>query len=133
MIDQGGGAIVNIGSGAGWGKPNMAAYSASKGGVFALSAAMAHDHVDDGIRINVVVPGGGGMVTGMSLGRRGGDAEQILQGATNSAAGRPAEPDDVAKAVAYLLSDDAAAVSGTIIDVGCFSHQGGPAPKKPDA
>ncbi|MCY1243812.1 hypothetical protein D9M72_568470 [compost metagenome] len=39
MKRQGGGAIVNIGSGAGYGKPNMAAYAASKGAILALSTA----------------------------------------------------------------------------------------------
>ena len=41
MVRAGGGAIVNIGSGAGYGKPNMAAYAASKGAIVALSMAMA--------------------------------------------------------------------------------------------
>src|SRR6201992_1568396 len=52
MIAQGGGSIVNIGSGAGWGKPNMAVYSASKGGVVALSAAMASDLFHQRIPVN---------------------------------------------------------------------------------
>lgn len=125
MIKQGGGAIVNIGSGSGWGKPNMAAYSASKGGIFALSQALAYDHIGDGVRVNTVVPGGGGMVTGMSLGRRDGDVEQIKKGAALNAAGRPTEPEDVANAVAFLLSKEAVAISGTVIDVGCFASQGG--------
>jgi NAD(P)-dependent dehydrogenase (short-subunit alcohol dehydrogenase family) len=43
LIARGGGAMVMIGSGAGWGKPNMAAYAASKGGLFALAAALAYD------------------------------------------------------------------------------------------
>lgn len=126
MIERGGGAIVNVGSGAGWGKPNMAAYAASKGGLFALSAAMAYDHLCDRIRVNTVVPGGGGIVTGMSLGRVGGDRDKLGQGAPGTAAGRPATPQDVAHAVAFLLSDAAEAISGTVLDVGCFSHQGGP-------
>ena len=125
MIKQGGGSIVNIGSGSGWGKPNMAAYSASKGGIFALSAALAYDHIQDGVRVNTVVPGGGGMVTGMSLGRRDGDVELIKNGAALNAAGRPTEPEDVANAVVFLLSKEAAAISGTVIDVGCFASQGG--------
>ena len=62
MLEAGGGAIVNIGSGAGWGKPNMAAYAASKGGVHTLSAAMAYDFLHAGIRVNTVIPGGGGIV-----------------------------------------------------------------------
>ena len=77
MIAQGGGSIVNIGSGAGWGKPNMAVYSASKGGVAALSTAMAYDFFHHRIRVNTVIPGGGGIVSGMSLGRAGGDAARF--------------------------------------------------------
>ncbi len=128
MIEAGDGAIVNIGSGSGWGKPNMAAYSASKGGVFALGAALAYDHLADGIRVNTVVPGGGGFPSGMSLGRRGGDKDLIERTATHNPAGRATAPEDVAKAVAYLLSDDAEAITGTVLDVGCFAGQGGPIP-----
>jgi len=131
MIAAGGGAIINIGSGAGWGKPNMAAYSASKGGLFALGAAMAHDFLHHGIRVNTVVPGGGGIVSGMSLGRVGGDITRLGQGAPGTAAGRPATGDDIANVVAFLISPEAEAISGTVIDVGCFAHQGGPVPPKP--
>lgn len=131
MIRAGGGSIVNVGSGAGWGKPNMAAYSASKGGMFALSAAMAYDFLHDGIRVNTVVPGGGGIVSGMSLGRVGGDLSRLGRGAPGSVAGRPVSGDDMANVVAFLLSPDAETISGTVIDVGCFFHQGGPVPAKP--
>ena len=131
MIAAGGGAIVNIGSGAGWGRLNMAAYSASKGGLFALGAAMAYDFLHQRIRVNTVVPGGGGIVTGMSLGRVGGDMTRLGAGAPGTAAGRPATGDDVANAVAFLISPEADAISGTVIDVGCFAHQGGPVPAKP--
>ena len=130
MIRQGGGAIINIGSGAGWGKPNMLAYAASKGGVFALGAALAYDHFHDHIRVNTIVPGGGGIVTGMSLGRVGGDLQQLDRGAVGTVAGRSASPADIESAVAFLLSDEAAAISGAVLDVGCFSHQGGPIPRK---
>lgn len=131
MIGQGGGRIVMVGSGAGWGKPNMAAYAASKGGIFALAASLAYDHFHDGIRVNTVIPGGGGIVSGMSLGRVHGDRDKLGRGAPGTAAGRVATGEDLAKAVAFLLSDDAETISGTIIDVGCFAHQGGPIPAKP--
>jgi NAD(P)-dependent dehydrogenase (short-subunit alcohol dehydrogenase family) len=132
MVRGGGGAIVNIGSGAGYGKSNMAAYSASKGAIVALSMAMAYDHFHDKVRVNVAIPGGGGIVSGMSVGRTGGDTEAFRRRpAPGTAAGRPATGHDLAKAVAFLLSDDAATISGTIMDVGCFSHQGGPVPPKP--
>jgi NAD(P)-dependent dehydrogenase (short-subunit alcohol dehydrogenase family) len=127
MIEQGGGRIVNIGSGSGWGKPNMFAYSTSKGGIFAFSAALAYDYFHQHIRVNTVVPGGGGMPTGMSLGRVGGDPAKL--GGPGTAAGRPANGADIANAVAFLISPEAETISGTVIDVGCFSHQGGPIPQ----
>jgi NAD(P)-dependent dehydrogenase (short-subunit alcohol dehydrogenase family) len=132
LIAQGGGAIVNIGSGAGYGKPDMAVYAASKGAVLALTTAMAYDHFHQHVRVNLAIPGGGGIVSGMSVGRFGGDAEVFRQRkAAGTAAGRPATGRDLANAVAFLLSDDAATVSGTVIDVGCFAHQGGPVPPRP--
>ena len=131
MARAGGGAIVNIGSGAGYGKPNMAAYSASKGGIVALSMAMAYDHFHDRVRVNVAIPGGGHIVSGMSVGRFGGDADAFLRKpAPGTPAGRPATGRDLANAVAFLLSDEAATISGTVLDVGCFAHQGGPVPPK---
>ncbi|WP_024510484.1 SDR family oxidoreductase [Bradyrhizobium sp. ARR65] len=131
MIRQGGGSIVNIGSGAGWGKPNMAVYSASKGGLVALGAATAYDFLHHRVKINTVIPGGGGIVSGMSLGRAGGDRSKVGLGAPGTAAGRPATGDDIANVVAFLLSPEAEAISGAVIDVGCFAHQGGPVPAKP--
>lgn len=132
MARAGGGSIVNIGSGAGYGKPNMAAYAASKGAIVALSMAMAYDHFHDHVRVNVAIPGGGGIVSGMSVGRMGGDVDAFTRKpAPGTAAGRPATGRDLANAVAFLLSDEAAAISGTVIDVGCFAHQGGPIPFKP--
>jgi NAD(P)-dependent dehydrogenase (short-subunit alcohol dehydrogenase family) len=131
MIKMGGGAIVNVGSGAGWGKPNMAAYSASKGGLVALGTATAYDFLHHRIRVNTVVPGGGGIVTGMSLGRVGGDSSRFGRGAPGTAAGRAVNGEDVANVVAFLMSPEAETISGTIIDVGCFANQGGPVPTKP--
>ena len=127
-----GGSIVNIGSGAGYGKPNMAAYASSKGAIVALSMAMAYDHFHDHVRVNVAIPGGGGIVSGMSVGRFGGDVDAFLRKpAPGTAAGRPVTGRDLSNAVAFLLSDDAATISGSVIDVGCFAHQGGPIPPKP--
>lgn len=132
LIRAGGGSIVNIGSGAGYGKPNMAAYASSKGAILALTMAMAYDHFHDRVRVNLAIPGGGGIVSGMSVGRIGGDVDAFVRKPVpGTAAGRPATGRDLAHAVAFLLSDDAATISGTVIDVGCFAHQGGPVPPKP--
>jgi len=115
-----GGAIVNIGSGAGWGKAGILAYCSSKGGVFAFSSALAYDHLADRIRVNVVVPGPqteSGMV---EIAREEGREMAPYQTAT----GRQTRPEDIANAVNFLLSDEAAQISGTVVDVGAFSHQG---------
>ncbi len=121
MRAQGGGAIVNIGSGAAWGKPGQAAYGASKGGLAALSAALAYDHLADKIRVNLVVPGPATTSSGMV-------EAMIAAGHTppppRTASGRPTTAQDIARAVAFLLSDDASQISGTILDVGTFAGQG---------
>jgi NAD(P)-dependent dehydrogenase (short-subunit alcohol dehydrogenase family) len=122
MIEQGGGAIVNIGSGSGWGKPNLLAYCASKGGVYALSMALAYDHLHDHIRVNMVIPGGG-VITGMNEG-----TARVQYSGKNTVTGTNTETFDIANAVAFLTSQEAHQISGTIIDVGCFSLQGGPIP-----
>lgn len=129
IVSAGGGSVVNIGSGSGWGKPNMLAYAVSKGGIFALSAALAYDFFKDRIRVNTVVPGGGGIVTGQSMFREQG-AAMAASGAIGTAAGRVATGEDIGRVVAFLLSPDAEVISGAVIDVGAFSHQGGPVPRK---
>ena len=129
MEKVGGGSIVNIGSGAGWGKPNMAAYAASKGGIISLTMAMAYDHFHSHIRVNAAIPGGGGIISGMSVGRLGGDVDTLIRKpVSGTVAGRPATGKDLAYAVAFLLSKEAETISGTVIDVGCFANQGGPIP-----
>lgn len=130
MKTGGGGSIVIVGSGAGWGKPNMAAYAASKGGLVALSSALAYDHFHDHIRSNVVIPGGGGIVSGMSVGRVGGDVRNLSRTVPGTVAGRVANGRDLAAAVRFLVSEDSSVVSGTVLDVGCFANQGGPVPAK---
>lgn len=115
MIRNRGGSIINIGSGAGWGRPNLAAYAASKGGVFGLSAALAHDHLADHIRVNVLVPGGA-VVSGMTEG----NDERLYQAAQRAVAGRNVTPQDIAGGVAFLLSDDAAQITGAVLEVGGF-------------
>lgn len=128
MAKAGGGRIVNVGSGAGYGKPNMAAYATTKGGLLAFAASMALDHFRDGIAVNTVIPGGGGIKAGMSMGRVGGDVDKLRANAVGTVAGRYMEGEDLARAIAFLMSDDADTISGTVIDVGCFAHQGSSTP-----
>jgi len=131
FIEQGGGSIINVGSGAAYGKAGMAAYSASKGGLLALTMAMAYDHFHERVRVNMVIPGGGGIVTGMSAGRFGGDIHKFLnRPILGSVAGRAVNGVDLAATADFLISRDAEAITGTVIDVGSFAHQGGPVPPK---
>jgi len=116
---------VNIGSGAGHGKANMAAYAASKAAVHALTMSMSRDHFDDHVRVNTVIPGGGGIASGISLARSGLTAEEYLRlPHRGSVSGSPVTPADVGAVVAFLMSDGARTISGTVIDVGCMAGQG---------
>jgi NAD(P)-dependent dehydrogenase (short-subunit alcohol dehydrogenase family) len=129
MIERGGGVIANVGSGGGWGKPNMLAYAASKGGMFSFAAALAYDYAADGIRVNTVVPRPA-TLTGMSLGRLGGDMSRYKP--APAAIGRVATAEDCANAVAFLFTPGAAALNGAIIDAGSLPHQGGPVVPPPN-
>jgi 2-hydroxycyclohexanecarboxyl-CoA dehydrogenase len=107
MRRAGFGRVVTISSGAGLdgGTESCAHYAASKGGVIALTKALAKESVADGVLVNVVAPRSirtpmlGGMTDGM-------DADIPV--------GRLGEPDDVAAAVAFLCSAHAAYVSGEV-------------------
>lgn len=128
LLKQNGGSIINVGSGAGWGKPNMLAYGVSKGGLTAFNAAMALDYFTDNIRVNMVIPGGGGIAGGITQGRSNEYPPGAKQTYIGSAAGRPVSGEDMMAAIRFLISDEAAAISGAIIDIGCFFHQGSSTP-----
>jgi NAD(P)-dependent dehydrogenase (short-subunit alcohol dehydrogenase family) len=128
MISRRRGIIANVGSGGGWGKPHMLAYSASKGGMFAFAAALAYDHAADGIRVNTVVPRPA-TLSGMSLGRIGGDMDRYRP--APAAVGRIATAEDCANVVAFLFTAAAAGLNGAILDAGSLPRQGGPVPAAP--
>jgi 2-keto-3-deoxy-L-fuconate dehydrogenase len=117
--ERGQAAIVNTCSIAGTaGLPQRALYCASKGAVYALTLAMAADHVAEGIRVNCVNPG---TVDTPWVGR-------LLEAAPDPAAeraaltarqpmGRLVSADEVAAAIAYLASPLAGATTGTALAV----------------
>jgi meso-butanediol dehydrogenase/(S,S)-butanediol dehydrogenase/diacetyl reductase len=118
MEAAGGGAIVNIGSiSARHADPQMALYNASKGFVEALTRSVAVDH-GPAVRCNAVSPGW--IMTAMAddafaLAR---DPEAAKADAlARHAAGRFGDPVDIAKAVVWLASDDAAFVTGQCLTV----------------
>jgi len=70
----------------------------------------------------VVVPGpqtASGMVEAMASSGNSSGSQPV------TASGRQTQPQDIANAVAFLLSDEAAQISGTVVDIGAFAHQGG--------
>jgi NAD(P)-dependent dehydrogenase (short-subunit alcohol dehydrogenase family) len=119
MIAQGGGAIVNNASGWGLvGGNQAAAYCAAKGGVVLLTKAMAVDHSAQGIRVNCVCPGD--VDTPMLVEdaqRRGMAWTDYLAEAADRPMGRIGQPDEVAKAVLFLASEDASFITGAVLAV----------------
>jgi NAD(P)-dependent dehydrogenase (short-subunit alcohol dehydrogenase family) len=119
MIRNGGGSIINIGSG--WslkGGPRAAAYCASKGGVINLTRAMAIDHGKHNIRVNCVCPGD--VDTPMlrsECEQLGADREAFLREAANRPLARIGTPDDVANAVLFLASEMSSWITGTALVV----------------
>jgi glucose 1-dehydrogenase len=116
------GRIINITSQHGMvGAPGHSAYAISKGGLAQLTRQVAVEHGRDGIICNAVAPGK--IVTGAP-----GDLSQDETSAAYVRArtpfGRLGEPDDVARAVAFLASDDATYISGVnlMVDGGWMAY-----------
>jgi NAD(P)-dependent dehydrogenase (short-subunit alcohol dehydrogenase family) len=119
MIRNGGGSIINCGSGWGLkGGPKAAAYCAAKGGVVNLTRAIAINHGRQGIRVNCVCPGD--IDTPLLRGEAhqlGINEEDFMQEAADRPINRVGTPEDVAKAVLFLASDLSTWVTGTHIVV----------------
>jgi NAD(P)-dependent dehydrogenase (short-subunit alcohol dehydrogenase family) len=119
MIRNGGGAIINTGSGWGLkGGPQAAAYCAAKGGVVNLTRAMAIDYGKNNIRVNCVCPGD---VDTPMLRSECAQLGQALDLFMKEAAARPiarvGTPDDVANAVLFLASPMSAWMTGACLVV----------------
>ena len=119
MIERRAGVIVNNSSGWGLvGGDAAAAYCASKGGVVLLTKAMAIDHGRHGIRVNCICPGD--VETPMlpeDAKQRGQTWEQYLQGAANRPLGRIGKPEEIARAVLFLATDDSSFMTGSALVV----------------
>ena len=119
MVPRGSGSIVNFGSiWGGVGAAGVVAYCASKGAVHQITRAMALDHADDGIRINAVAPGEVDtpmLASGRDAAPTAADLAQLAE--STIPVRRLAEPDEIARVVLFLASDDASYMTGAIVPV----------------
>ncbi len=108
---QGGGAIVNVSSvHAIQTSANIAAYAASKGGLLALTRAMAIEFAPDNIRVNAILPGAVDtpmLRAGLNRGHVSGDRieERLENLARKTVSGKIGRPEEIAQAI-YFLADD---------------------------
>jgi NAD(P)-dependent dehydrogenase (short-subunit alcohol dehydrogenase family) len=119
MRRRGGGVIVDLCSmNALVGAAGATAYSASKGGVLALTRAMAMEHVGDGIRVNCVCPGPveTPIIDGIVAHAADPDTARAAI-AARVPMGRMATAEEVAAAIAFLASDDASYMTGVAMPV----------------
>ncbi len=128
MLKKRRGVIINTASAVGLvGSAGQASYCASKGGVVLLTKAMALDHASSGIRVNCVCPG---FVTTPMAERflssyQPPEREKLVQSLKKlHPLGRFAKPEEIARAVLFLASDEASFVTGCAfpVDGGWTAH-----------
>jgi NAD(P)-dependent dehydrogenase (short-subunit alcohol dehydrogenase family) len=119
MIKRNGGAIVNVASVQGLAsQPSVVAYSASKGGMIAMTRTMALDHASDNIRVNSICPGSVDtpmLRTSANLFSPDNPTEALKDWGKLHALGRIAHPDEIAKVTLFLASDDASFMTGATV------------------
>jgi NAD(P)-dependent dehydrogenase (short-subunit alcohol dehydrogenase family) len=110
-----GGAIVNVSSGAArWGSPGeYVDYAATKGAVDTFTVGLASEVAEEKIRVNAVRPGF--IYTGLHA--KGGEPGRVDRVKGMVPMRRGGQPEEVAAAILWLLSEEASYVSGTILDV----------------
>ncbi len=122
MLAAGGGAVVNVASIAGLvGRPKRVGYCAAKGGLLAFTRALAADLAEDGIRVNAVNPGL--VETGLNAAFA---ADPVIgpQWAQGNLLKRWGQPDDIAAAILFLASDEAAFMTGEYVNMDGGSYAG---------
>lgn len=118
-LADGGGAVVNVSSGTvNKTTPSMIAYAAAKAALNAVTRTLARDLGPLGVRVNAVAPG----LTKTSGTRPMWGADDGAAAGRNVVLGRLTTADDVASACVFLLSDEAASITGVVIDVDGGNH-----------
>jgi 3-oxoacyl-[acyl-carrier protein] reductase len=111
-----GGRIVNISSIAaytGGSRGGSIEYAAAKAGIHGLTMGLARDLSGQGITVNAIVPG---FIAETEF-TGGWSEERVRQIVTQTPAGRPGKPDDIASAVLFLASPEAAFITGEALNV----------------
>jgi NAD(P)-dependent dehydrogenase (short-subunit alcohol dehydrogenase family) len=135
LLKASGGSVVNVSSVQAVGAlPNSVAYVTSKHAIAGLTRALAIDHAVDNIRVNCVCPGA--VDTPMfrsSMQNTEGLASLLQEIGTLHAVGRIARPEEIAKVIAFLCSDDASFITGGVhlVDGGMTALVAGKPPAKP--
>jgi NAD(P)-dependent dehydrogenase (short-subunit alcohol dehydrogenase family) len=118
MLRTGGGSIVCLSSISGMaGQARQAAYGPAKFAASGLTKHLAIEWADKGIRVNAVAPGTIRTEAVRRLPEQPGGAEYIEEIRKNHPMGRLGEPEEVAKAIVFLASDDASFITGAILPV----------------
>ncbi len=120
LLKQEGAAIVNLSSEGGFlGRPGGWVYDAIKSALVSLTKTMAYEFVEYGIRVNAIAPGW--IVTEMHFGKAPDPAarkKELEETPINSCImKRRAGPEEIASAIAFLLSDDASYITGQTLHV----------------
>jgi NAD(P)-dependent dehydrogenase (short-subunit alcohol dehydrogenase family) len=112
MVDRGTGAIVNVGSINGLvGMAHSALYSATKAAIHSLTKSWAAEYGPSGVRVNTVAPGP--TITPIMAAY----ADRIQAIIARAPSQRPSTPEQIAAAVAFLVSDNAANIHGATLSV----------------
>jgi 2-hydroxycyclohexanecarboxyl-CoA dehydrogenase len=119
MVARGGGRIVNIASDAArGGSSGEAVYAACKGGLVALSKTLAREHARHNITVNVVCPGPTDTALLAGFAEGAANPEKLMDAFKKAIPlGRLGQPDDLAGAIVFFGSNDAAFITGQVISV----------------